>query len=238
MGFLGMFYEWFLDVLHQEYDLVRVIKESPRSSISLLRHRTTGKKFILRQFFGCPDVYRRLLQISCTNLPDIYEVSVRDGEALVLEEYIEGDNLGCLLQGARFSVSETRDIVTQVCRALWVLHSMGAVHRDVKPENIILRGRDAILIDFDAARIHKPKLETDTQVLGTVGFAAPEQYGISQSDPRADIYSLGVLINVMLTGEHPSRYLAPGRMGRIVERCTRVNPAERYKNVLRLMEVF
>lgn len=163
---------------------------------------------------------------------------MRDGEALVLEEYIEGDNLGRLLQGARFSVSETRDIVTQVCRALWVLHSMGAVHRDVKPENIILRGRDAILIDFDAARIHKPRLETDTQVLGTVGFAAPEQYGISQSDPRADIYSLGVLVNVMLTGEHPSRCLAPGRMGRIVERCTRVNPAKRYKNVLRLMEAF
>ena len=115
---------------------------------------------------------------------------------------------------------------------------MGTVHRDIKPENIILRGRDAILIDFDAARIHKPAMETDTQILGTVGFAAPEQYGISQSDLRADIYSLGVLINVMLTGEHPSRALASGRMGRIVERCTRVNPAKRYKNVLRLMEAF
>ncbi len=115
---------------------------------------------------------------------------------------------------------------------------MGAVHRDIKPENIILRGRDAVLIDFDAARIHKPTSETDTQVLGTVGFAAPEQYGISQSDLRADIYSLGVLINVMLTGEHPSRCMASGRMGRIVERCTRVNPAKRYQNVHRLMEAF
>ena len=59
---------------------------------------------------------------------------------------------------------------------------------------------------------------------------------MSQSDSRADIYSVGVLINVMLTGEHPSRRLAPGRMGRVVERCTRINPQKRYKNVLRLME--
>ena len=83
-----------------------------------------------------------------------------------------------------------------------------------------------------------PKLENsaDTQILGTTGFAAPEQYGLSQSDVRTDIYALGVLINVMLTGEHPSRNLAKGRMGRIVDRCTHVNPQRRYKNVLRLME--
>ena len=56
------------------------------------------------------------------------------------------------------------------------------------------------------------------------GFAAPEQYGLSQSGPQADIYSLGVLMNVMLTGEHPSRKLADGRLGRVVQRCTQVNP--------------
>ncbi len=60
----------------------------------------------------------------------------------------------------------------------------------MKPENIIIRGRDAILIGFDAARLHKPEAENDTQVLGTIGFAASEQYGLSQSDARTDIYSL------------------------------------------------
>ena len=113
---------------------------------------------------------------------------------------------------------------------------MADVHRDIKPENVILRGADTVLIDFDAARLHKPQAEADTQVLGTTGFAAPEQYGLGQSDTRTDIYSLGVLMNVMLTGEHPSRKLAEGRMGRVIQRCTQVNPAKRYKNVLRLME--
>lgn len=176
-----------------------------------------------------------MLGCSCRNLPVIFEVAEGPDENLVLEEFIEGDMLGFLLQGGLFSPEETRRIIRQICQALWVLHSMDAVHRDIKPENVILRGSDAVLIDFDAARLHKPENETDTQVLGTTGFAAPEQYGLSQSDTRADIYSLGILINVMLTGKHPSKELAGGRLGQVVQRCTRVNPAKRYKNVLRLM---
>ena len=229
-------YTWLSDILREKYQLVRVLKESPRGSVRLIRHKTTGQKFILRHFTGNSEVYRALLDYTCPNLPTIYEVAEQDGENLVLEEFIQGDTLGFLLKGALFSPEETRKIVTQVCRALWVLHSIGAVHRDVKPENIILRGGEAVLIDFDAARLHKPEHDNDTQILGTTGYAAPEQYGLSQSDIRTDIYSLGILINVMLTGEHPSKHLAGGKMGRIVDRCTHVNPQRRYKNVLRLME--
>ena len=128
------------------------------------------------------------------------------------------------------------NLAMDLCSALVDLRAAGLVHRDVKPENIILRGSEALLIDFDAARLHKPEHDSDTQILGTTGYAAPEQYGLSQSDIRTDIYSLGILINVMLTGEHPSKHLASGKMGRIVDRCTHVNPQRRYKNVLRLME--
>lgn len=222
--------------MQKEYETVRLMKESPRSTIRLIRHKASGQLFVLRQFTGNGEVYQKLLSYRSSNLPAVFE-AIQEGEnCLVLEEYIPGDTLGFLLQGALFSPAETKKIVTQVCRGLWVLHSLGAVHRDIKPENIILRGNDAVLIDFDAARIHKPEAEGDTQILGTAGFAAPEQYGLSQSDVRTDIYSLGILINVMLTGQHPSQKLAQGRLGRVVERCTRVNPRHRYKNVLRLME--
>ena len=229
-------YAWLTGILREEYRQVRVLKESPRGSVRIIRHQATGRKLILRKYTGSAEVYRRLLANSCGTLPQVLEVVSRGEENLVLEELIEGDTLGFLLQGALCTPEETRAIVKQVCRALWVLHSMAAVHRDIKPENIILRGSQAVLIDFDAARLHKPEHEADTQILGTTGFAAPEQYGLSQSDIRTDIYSLGILINVMLTGEHPSKCLAEGRQGRIVERCTRVNPQKRYKNVLRLME--
>ena len=229
-------YAWLSEQLDLEFEKLRLLKESPRGSVELIRHWESGRQFILRRFTGNGEVYRKLLDCSCRYLPVIYEMAEQDGENLVIEEFIEGDTLDFLLKDALFSQAETRQIVKHLCQGLWVLHSMAAVHRDIKPENVILRGADAVLIDFDAARLHKPQAEADTQVLGTTGFAAPEQYGLSQSDTRTDIYSLGVLMNVMLTGKHPSKKLAEGRIGRVIQRCTQVNPAKRYKTVLHLME--
>ena len=230
-------YQWFSDALAREFQEEQLLKRSSRGSVQLLRHKGSGQRFVLRRFRGNAEVYRQLLRCTCKNLPEIFETASREEEQLVLEEYIQGDTLDFLLKGALFTPGETRQIVTQVCRALWVLHSLGAVHRDVKPDNIILRGSEAILIDFDAARLYKPEETADTQILGTTGFAAPEQYGLSQTDQRTDIFAVGVLINVMLTGKHPSKQLAPGRLGHIVARCTQVNPKNRYSDVLRLMEV-
>lgn len=230
-----MLYDWLSDALQREYETLHTFKETQRSTVRLICHRGTGRRFILRRFTGNADVYRRLMDRTCAGLPMIFEVAEGPEDALVLEEYIQGDTLHMLLQGGVLSRKDARRTTIQVCRALWALHSMGAVQRDVKPENVILRGREAVLIDFDAARFHKPSVGKDTQILGTVGFAAPEQYGLSQSDARADIYSVGVLLNVMLTGKHPSKCIAPGQLGRVVERCTRVNPEKRYKDVLHLM---
>ena len=185
---------------------------------------------------GSSEVYRKLLSVSCPNLPKIMEVGEKDGRTVLLEEHVQGDTLSEILQGGLVSTAQAKKMCRQLCSALWVLHSMGVVHRDVKPDNVMIRGKEAVLIDFDASRIYKNANQEDTQILGTTGFAAPEQYGLSQSDGRADIYALGVLLNIMLTGEHPSRKLASGRMGRIVQRCTMVNPEKRYKNILHLME--
>ena len=93
----------------------------------------------------------------------------------------------------------------QICKALGILHNSGIVHRDIKPENILVRGTEAVLIDFDAARLVKPEHRTDTQIMGTTGYAAPEQFGFSQTDARADIYSLGIVFNEMLIRQHPSK---------------------------------
>ena len=229
-------YSWLTEKLRTEFEEVRLLKERPRGSVRLIRHNAGGKQFILRRFQGNGEGYRRLLSCSCRYLPLVYEAAEQDGENIVIEEFVQGDTLDFLLKGALFSPQETKQSVKQLCQGLWVLHSMAAVHRDIKPENVILRGNDAVLIDFDAARLHKPEAEADTQILGTTGFAAPEQYGLGQSDTRTDIYSLGVLMNVMLTGQHPSKKLAEGRLGRVIQRCTQVNPAKRYKDVMYLAE--
>lgn len=230
-------YESFLEAVTTEYDTLHVLKRSPRGTVSVVRHKKSGTRYVFRRYSGSGEVYRRLLPVLCPHLPQIMEAAEQDGQTAVLEEYVQGDTLAELLMGARLTEREARKVTMQLCQALHVLHSMGAVHRDVKPENVILRGSDAVLIDFDAARIYKDESESDTQVLGTTGFAAPEQYGIFQSDERADIFSLGVLLNIMLTGKHPSREMAAGKMGRIVRKCTMTAPEQRYQSARALMEV-
>ena len=230
-------YESFLEAVTTEYDTLRVLKQSPRGTVSVVRHKKSGTRYVFRRYSGSGEVYRRLLPVLCPHLPQIMEAAEQDGQTAVLEEYVQGDTLAELLMGARLTEREARQVTLQLCQARHVLHSMGAVHRDVKPENVILRGSDAVLIDFDAARIYKDESESDTQVLGTTGFAAPEQYGIFQSDERADIFSLGVLLNIMLTGKHPSREMSAGKMGRIVRKCTMTAPEQRYQSARALMEV-
>lgn len=227
---------FFLHHIESDFSAVAVLKESEGTRITHLRHKTSKMHFVLRECSGHPEVYQKLLTVSCPNLPQIYEIAEADGRLLVLEEYIQGDSLHSILECGTLSTKQTRKIALQVCEALWTLHSLGAVHRDVKPDNIILRGDEAVLIDFDASRLKKPEKHADTLILGTTGYAAPEQYGLSQTDGRADIYALGIVMNVMLTGQHPSTLLAGGHMGRVIRRCTMMNPDQRFRDVRHLME--
>ena len=229
-------YDELLRAMEQYFDEVKVLKRGARGTVTLVRHRQTGQRYVFRRFDGAADVYRRLLTVSSSYLPRVEEVAESHGRVAALEEYVQGDTLLYLLEGGLLDWPEARKVARDLCAALWVLHSMGAVHRDVKESNVILRGGEAVLVDFDASRIMKPELRSDTVILGTTGYAAPEQFGLSQTDGRADIYSLGVLLNVMLTGQHPSAKLAPGHAGRVVQRCTMTNPDRRYRTVRELRE--
>lgn len=229
-------YSNLMRAVEEDYDTVRILKESGRGYVADVRHRESGTRFLFRHYSGSGAVYRKLLCVSCPYLPEIMEAGERDGKCAVLEEFVLGDTLGEILKGGTLSAAEARHLMRQLCQALWVLHQNGAVHRDIKPDNVIVRGRDAVLIDFDASRIPRADDRTDTQILGTVGYAAPEQYGLSRSDERTDIYAMGVLLNMMLTGKYPSQQPAGGRLGRVVQRCTMASPQKRYKNVIQLME--
>lgn len=103
----------------------------------------------------------------------------------------------------------------QLCQALAPLHRENIVHRDIKPENIVLGADSQVyLIDFGIARFEKAGRSADTTLLGTHGYAAPEQFGFCQSDARADIYSLGVVLNQVVTGAFPNAARADGLLGR------------------------
>ena len=162
-------YDFLLSSVEEHYEVVKELKSGPRGSVRLLRHKQTGKRFIFRTYQGNAEVYRKLLEITSPNLPEILEVGEKNGNVAVLEEYIQGDTLAALLKADVFSQKEARRLGRQICAGLWALHALGAVHRDVKPENVILRENQAVLIDFDASRLVKEQNTTDTLVLGTTG---------------------------------------------------------------------
>lgn len=103
------------------------------------------------------------------------------------------------------------------------------IHRDIKPSNIII-GKDGTirLIDFDAASRFTPEKNRDTTLMGTQGYAAPEQYGFCRSGPETDIYALGVLLNEMLTGKLPVEKTVNGPFASVVEKATAMDPENRY----------
>ena len=226
--------EEYLAELFSAYSLVSVLRDKIDYKVIRVRNKAHNKDIVLRSFPTAIAAYEELYNISCPNLPLIYDVVNLDDGQIILEEFIEGVTISEVMEGSRYHYFGTKKVLRSVCHALSVLHERNFVHRDVKPENVIIdkNGR-VVLIDFNAAR-KISNASKDTVIMGTVGYASPEQLGVSQSDARTDIYAVGVLLNVMITGKHPSEKLAKGKAGRIVRKCTSVNPDERYQSAKKL----
>ena len=227
----------FNSIIAEQFEFVKSLSGRAEKTANVLRHKASGKKIIYFNLKADVSVFRFLMGISHSNLPRVYSVEPSGGRCEIYEEFIDGITVGDVLQTGHYTESGMKKVVQGVCSALEVLHKNKIIHRDIKPENVIIDTRGNVkLIDFDAARVYDPSKSVDTTFAGTAGFAAPEQFSISQTDSRADIYAMGVLLNTMMTGEHPSTRLAKGKMGRIVTRCTMINPRKRYQSIGRLLE--
>lgn len=225
--------EYIKNILNH-YSVVSVLADKNDCKTLRLRNKALSKDIVLHSLQGNAKIYSFLCEISCKNLPIIYDsINLEDG-IIVLEEYIDGITVAQVLDGGLYRYSGAKKVLSSVCNALVCLHDNGFVHRDIKPENIIIdkNGR-VVLLDFNTSR-KISVASKDTVVMGTVGYASPEQLGIAQSDARTDIYALGVLLNVMLCGKHPSEQFARGKAGKIVRKCTNVNPNDRYQTVKEL----
>src|SRR2546429_8595870 len=151
-----------------------------------------------------------LSQLDHPNLPRLYEHFQNPGHWYLVMDFIAGETLEQYQSKApngRLLLSEVLVIGIQLCRVLDYLHSQHPpiIFRDLKPANIMRTPTGQLyLIDFGIARYFKPGQPKDTVALGSLGYAAPEQYGKAQTTPRADIYSLGAVLHQFLTARDPS----------------------------------
>lgn len=154
---------------------------------------------------------------------------------MVIEEYINGKSLRHKLwENGTCSVEQAKRYVRQICSALSEIHARKLVYRGINPDNIMITMGDNIkLLNCGALRETVPGKWQDTVFIGTPGYAAPEQFGFGQSDNRSDIYAVGILLNVMLTGHFAQEKMYSGErsLQTIIRRCTQVDRNKRYQNV-------
>ena len=213
--------------------------------VSIVQHVETHKVYIRKvmQIYSLP-VYEQLFYHPVKGIPRIYAMYAAPdhGPLTVIEEYISGDTLREVLKiCGPLSEHDVLNCTDQLCGILTGLQTFSPpiVHRDIKPSNIILTedGR-IVLLDLNAARQNDLGNSRDTQLLGTAGFAAPEQYGFASSSPRADIYAVGILMKVLLTGDESGGSPLPSALSRrtrsIIERCTQMDPKNRYPSAAAL----
>lgn len=212
-----------------------------KGNVVLVRNQTDGNLYVKKvlEYYN-PDIYRQLRGSYIENIPRIYGIyeQQRDLKLIVIEEYITGSTIADLLEEKGiFSEEETISIAIKLCKILMDLHKLkpSIVHRDIKPSNVIITSKGEVkLIDFNAAKEDDSIKGRDTVLIGTAGFAAPEQYGFASSTPQTDIYGVGVLMNIMLTGALPSIKQAEGRLKKVINRCVQLNPKDRYDSIKEL----
>lgn len=153
--------------------------------------------------------------LSHANIATVYEYHDAkqhgDGHSFIAMEYVEGETLKARLSRERFTVAEAQDIIIQLARGLRVAHNHGVVHRDMKPSNVVLMNDGNVkILDFGIAKvINASDLTQVDLVVGTAPYMSPEQLRDEDVDHRTDIWSLGVMIFEMLTGQSPFNGISP-----------------------------
>ena len=208
------------------------------ANVKIVRNSITGKIAVKKTMsMEQLPVYSFLRSQKSPFIPEIYDYFENGQQLIVIEEYVEGRNLEDILSEQSITAENACSIIGERCQALAPLHraTPPIVCRDLKPENIMLTLEGHVkFIDFDIARVVTPGKTRDTMVMGTEGFAAPEQYGHRQTDGRSDIYALGVLLNYIILHKLPVEEMISGNLRKIVQKCTALNPDERYQTVEQL----
>jgi serine/threonine-protein kinase len=204
------------ELIAGRYELEKLVGSGGMSNVfrahDRLLERTVALKILHEQFTRDEDYVERfrrearaVAQLAHPNIVTVIDRGEQDSRQYIVFEFVEGENLKEVVSRGPLAVHDALELALQVARALAFAHTRGLVHRDVKPQNVLLNeDGQAKVTDFGIARSLDVQGVTQTgTVLGTSDYIAPEQARGQKVDPKTDVYSLGVVLYELLTGEVP-----------------------------------
>ncbi len=223
--------------------------------------RTVALKFLTPQAVGTEEEKTRFIHeaqaaaaLSHPNICTVYEIDETEGQIFIAMEYIDGQSLKEKIESGPLKLDQAMDIAIQVGEGLQEAHEKGIVHRDIKSANVMVTGRgQAKITDFGLAKLAgQTKLTKTGRTMGTIAYMSPEQTRGEEVDHRSDIWSFGVMLYQMITGQLPFkgeyeqavvysilneepepitglRTGVPVELERITRKCMSKDRAERYQ---------
>jgi serine/threonine protein kinase/tetratricopeptide (TPR) repeat protein len=204
-------------VLGERYEILKPLGEGGMGAVYKARDRELDRlvalKVIRPELAGHPEILRRFKQelilarqVTHKNVIRIFDLGMADGRKFITMEFVEGRDLkSILVERGKLPAEEVVPIVQQICRGLEAAHTEGVVHRDLKPQNIMVDAQGRVwVMDFGLARSTELVGMTRTgSLMGTPDYMSPEQARADKVDARADLFSLGIIFYETLTGDLP-----------------------------------
>jgi tetratricopeptide (TPR) repeat protein/predicted Ser/Thr protein kinase len=260
------------DVLGGRYEILQLLGEGGMGAVYKAMDRELDRpvalKLIRPQLAANPSILARFKQelllahkVTHKNVVRIYDLGDADGVKFITMEFVEGEDLrGLIQERKKFSPEDAVEIIQQVCRALEAAHGVGIIHRDLKPQNIMQDKSGRVLVmDFGLARTMEGDGMTQTGALvGTMEYMSPEQALAKDLDQRSDLFSLGLILYELLTGQTPYKAESavaslikrnqeraipvsdhdgtiPQALSNVVSKCLERDPALRYQSASELL---
>lgn len=238
-------------LLDGKYQVIKVLGQGGMGTVYLCKNTRLEKLWAIKEIKSDIDLTAEpniLKNLNHTGIPNIIDIFYEEDNLYIVEDYIEGITLENIVKASKFlSKDKLSKYALALCDIITYLHSFKPpiIYRDMKPSNIIITPEDkVVLIDFGISRLYKENKSCDTIYMGSMGYAAPEQYGMGQSGVQTDIYGLGAVIHFMASGRAPLNITEPfkdqnyinvdAELKKIIEKCMQINPELRYSSVDKL----
>jgi serine/threonine protein kinase len=219
-------------VLGERYEIVKMLGQGGMGAVYHAHDRELEREVALKvirsDMAANPEILRRFKQelilarqITHKNVIRIFDLGQADGIKFITMEYIEGEDLqGLMRRKKKLEPAEAATIMAQVCRALEAAHNEGVVHRDLKPQNIMLDKTGRVYVmDFGIARsLVTPGVTQTGALIGTPDYMSPEQAKGQTLDVRSDLFTVGIIFYEILSGQSP--FEADTTMGKLWKRTS------------------